>query len=328
MLSTGLRYFLAVARFGSIREAAAHLRIAQSAVSRQIQNLEQDMRVRLLERNARGVSLTSAGEVLLYHAQEVAQQASRLDADLEAVRGVRRGHVVVRAIESFASALLPDVLEQFCAQYPTVTLDIGVARTPTILDAVRRGHCHLGIAFSPPPDPHLVGLATRVEPQVVMVSPGHPLAARPMVDLADLRDYPLVGPPLNGGSRSIFDAAWAAEKLSFRPVVETNSIHVVASVLRGGQAVAVASVSRAKPYIITGELVAIPTSNPVLARGRMDLLVRRSHRLPPAAGALARAIARALSPRSEGAEASADSDPGTARQMRRRAAPEGGAATT
>lgn len=297
MLSTGLRYFLTVARLGSMREAAEHLRIAQSAVSRQIQNLESELRVRLLERNARGVSLTSAGEVVFYHAQQVAQQTERLDADLDAVRSVRRGHVVLRAIESFASALLPDVLEPFCAQYPAVTLDIGVARTPTILDAVRNGHCHLGIAFSPPPDSRIVSLATRVEPQLVLVSPRHPLANRTIVDLADLRDYPVVGPTVTGGSRANFDAAWALEKLSFRPFIETNSIHVVASVLRAGRAVAIASESRAKPYLVTGELIAIPSSNVVLSRGRMDLLVRRDQRLPPAAGALARAIARALGPR-------------------------------
>jgi DNA-binding transcriptional LysR family regulator len=294
MLSTSLRYFVAVARSGSMREAAEQLRIAQSAVSRQIQKLEEEMRVKLLERNARGVRLTSAGEVLMYHTQEVMQQTARLEADIEAVRGVRRGHVVVRSIESFASSFLPDVLEQFCARYPAVTLDIGVARTPGILESVRSGQCQIGIAFCPPPDPDLVALATRVEPQMVMISPHHPLANLSMVDLAQLRDYPIVGPALNGGSRIIFDAAWHAEKLTCRPMVETNSIHVVASVLRAGRAVAIASVSRAQPYLSAGQILAIPSSSPVLAKGRVDLLVRRNQRLPPAAGALARAMARAL----------------------------------
>lgn len=82
MTPPGLRAFLAVAQAGSVREAAARLRLAQSAVSRRIQQMEQQLGVVLLERGARGVTLTPAGEILLHHAREASQQVERLQAEL------------------------------------------------------------------------------------------------------------------------------------------------------------------------------------------------------------------------------------------------------
>jgi LysR family transcriptional regulator of gallate degradation len=130
------------------------------------------------------------------------------------------------------------------------------------------------------------------EPQQVLVAPQHPLATARHVTLRQLLDYPVVAPAMHGGSRTVFDAAWAAEGLSIRPAVETNSMHVVASALMAGRAVAIMSARRAQAYVAAGHLVSLSTTSDLLAQGRADLLVRRGERLPPAAEALARAMAR------------------------------------
>jgi DNA-binding transcriptional LysR family regulator len=70
MIHAGMRYFASVARYGSIRKAAEELHIVQSALSRQIHKLEQDLGVPLFERHARGVQLTSAGEIFLPYGQK------------------------------------------------------------------------------------------------------------------------------------------------------------------------------------------------------------------------------------------------------------------
>jgi DNA-binding transcriptional LysR family regulator len=294
MLSLGLRHFLAVAQTGSMREASQQLNVAQSAISRQVRNLEQDLRVTLFERSARGVRLTSAGEILLHHAREAANRMEQLQGDLEAVRGNRRGHVVARVIESFAAAQLPDVLSQFHAQYPAVTLDITVARTNSIADLVREGSCHFGVTFNHTPDPRLTVLAYRGEPLQLLVAPGHPLARRRGIRLEDALAFPVAAPSLRGASRQLFDEALRASGQTCRPVLETNSMHVIAGFLRSSGGVAIGSVSRAQPYLDFGVLVTVPVENPIFARGRLELLVRRNQRLPPAADALARAVARRL----------------------------------
>jgi DNA-binding transcriptional LysR family regulator len=290
MISSSLRCFLTVAEMGSIREAAGRLRIAQSAVSRRIQNLELEMRVALFERSKRGVRLTSGGEVLLHHVREATRQTERLEADLDAVRGIRRGHVVVRVIEGFASSLLPGVLTTFRSRHPAVTLDIRVARTNSIADAVIDGNCHFGVTFSHSPDPRIIVLASMNEPLQAVLAPSHPLAKERSLNLKQLLPYPLAAPSARGGSRALFDSAWQAEKLVCKPVLETNSMHVLASFVQAGDGIAITSPNRAEPYLSFGQIVAIPIESQVLSRGRLELLARRQHRLPPAADAMARAI--------------------------------------
>lgn len=295
MLLPGLRAFLAVAQAGSMREAAGRLRLAQSAVSRRIQQMEEELGVALLERGARGVALTPAGEILLHHAREATEQVERLRAELDALRGVRRGHVVVRTVESFAVAALPRVLTGFRSIYPAVTLDVTVAGSDAILAAVRDRLCHLGIAFNPPADPEVEILGSIAEPLAVALAPGHPLAEAESVTLAQLAELPLVAPARLGGSRLLFDAACRAAHVAIRPTLETNSAHVIAAFLADGRSVAVLSPGTLSVQVALGQVVTIPLAEPLLARGRIALLARRGRRLPPAAEALALSLLRALS---------------------------------
>ena len=113
MINQSLRYFSAIARHGSIREAAEELHIAQSALSRQIQKLEEDFGVPLFQRHARGVKLTSAGEIFLRHAQTNLRQIERVRSEIDALQGLRRGTVSIHSIESLVPHLLPRAVTRF-----------------------------------------------------------------------------------------------------------------------------------------------------------------------------------------------------------------------
>jgi len=295
MIPPGLRAFLAVAQAGSMREAAARLRLAQSAVSRRIQQMEEELGVALLERGARGVTLTAAGEILLHHAREASQQVERLQADLDALRGIRRGHVILRTVESFAAGTLPHLLTTFRAAYPEVTLDVTVAGSDAILAAVRDRVCHLGIAFNPPLDPEVEVLASVAEPLAVAVAPSHPLARAALLSLTQLDGLPLIAPARLGGSRLLFDAACRAAGWAPRPALETNSPQVVVAFLADERSVAVISPDILSAQVALGRVVTVPLAEPILVRGRIALLARRGRRLPPAVEALSASLSRALS---------------------------------
>jgi DNA-binding transcriptional LysR family regulator len=113
MLHNSLRYVLAVAQAGSIRVAANALNVAQSAISRQILNLEEDLGVILFERHARGVSLTPAGEVFLRFARETRGLAERVRSEIDALNGVRHGMVRVWSIDSVSQDVLPCAMASF-----------------------------------------------------------------------------------------------------------------------------------------------------------------------------------------------------------------------
>ncbi len=139
MNNVNLRYFASVARHGSMREAAEELHVAQSALSRQIQKLEQELGVPLFQRHARGVELTSAGEIFLRHARSSLRQEERVRSELDALKGLRRGTINVQAIESLVPGVLPQVILRFSARHPGITFNVTIDRTDRILAAVREG---------------------------------------------------------------------------------------------------------------------------------------------------------------------------------------------
>ena len=149
MTSINLRYFAAVARRGSIREAAEELHVAQSALSRQIQKLEQDFGVPLFQRHARGVELTSAGEIFLRHARSSLRQTERVRSELDALKGLRRGTINIQSIESLVPGVLPQAIMRFRARHPGITFEVTVDRTDHIIAAVREGRTDIGLAFYP-----------------------------------------------------------------------------------------------------------------------------------------------------------------------------------
>jgi DNA-binding transcriptional LysR family regulator len=296
MLPTGLRCFLVVAQAGSMREAAGRLRLAQSAISRRIQVLEEELGTQLLERGARGITLTPAGQVLLEHGRDALAGEERLRAELDALRGARRGHVVLRAVETFGAAELPEAVGTFRAAFPAVTLEVGIVGTEAVLAAVRERTCHLGIAFNPAPEEELEELGAAHEPVRAVMAPSHPLAGQAEVALRELTRFPLVLPTRLGRVRVMVDAAARASGVELRPMLETNCLPLLSQVLAGGDAVALLC-DRPLLRADRGQLRAVPLRERAFAAGRMVLLARRGRRLPAAAAALAEELRRALARR-------------------------------
>ncbi|MDH0302419.1 MULTISPECIES: LysR family transcriptional regulator [unclassified Pseudomonas] len=144
------RYFLAVARLGHFTRAAEQLGIAPPTLTRQIQDMERELGVRLFERSQREVSLTAAGHALLVEAEQAVRQ---FDA---AQRGARRagrgesGHVELGYVASAAySGILQQQVSRFGEAHPGVCLNIREAPMSELPDQVRDGQLDLAYVRSP-----------------------------------------------------------------------------------------------------------------------------------------------------------------------------------
>jgi DNA-binding transcriptional LysR family regulator len=303
VLTAGLRCFLAVAQSGSMREAAHRLRLAQSAISRRIQQLEEQLGAQLLERGARGVVLTAAGEILVQHGRDAMLADERLRAELDALRGIRRGHVTLRVVASFGAAELPAVVAEFQRAHPQVTLDVGVVGSEAVIADVRERRCHLGVAFNPPADPDVEVLASAVEPVMAVMSPSHPLADRGALALKQLEPYPIVLPTRLGRAAQLVDSACQAARVRLRSMLETNSTHLVASTVAGGEAISLMSSRVMTLHRATGRVRFVPVLDRELNSARMVLVARRGRRLSGAAEAMAKALVTAIEGRGEDAAA-------------------------
>jgi DNA-binding transcriptional LysR family regulator len=187
-----LRYFLAVADEGQITRAAAKLHIAQPALTQAIRQLESELGVALLERHARGVTLTAAGEAFLPKARTAvaSEQAAALSA--RTLSRSERGVLEIGFVGPPPTISAPELFAAFTAAHPHAELtfrDLPFPRGRTAgwLEDVDVAFCH-----APAPDLRVETLALRAEPRTVVARATHPLAQRGELQLADVLDETFV----------------------------------------------------------------------------------------------------------------------------------------
>jgi DNA-binding transcriptional LysR family regulator len=148
-----LRTFVAVARAGSLSAASGAVNLSQPAVSRQVQALERRLGVSLLERGARGVQLTEAGEMVARGAADVLARLEELEAELALLRGGEGGTLRLGATVTVCLYLLPPLLRRYRERYPRQEIVLVNERSRQIPELVRERRIDVGIASSTAPPP-------------------------------------------------------------------------------------------------------------------------------------------------------------------------------
>ncbi len=174
-----LRYFMAVGRLGSIRKAADVLNVSASAIDRQILNVEADIGMALFERLPTGLRLTAAGEIMM--AAGIGWQKKLVDvrAQIEDLRGLKRGHVDIAIIDALAKGYVPGVIKSIQSRYPGITIGVKVLNNDAVRLAIMNGDVDFGIFFEPQ---SFRGITVRAFVDVVLgllTPPGHPLGQQP-----------------------------------------------------------------------------------------------------------------------------------------------------
>jgi DNA-binding transcriptional LysR family regulator len=200
LLGVDLRHLVAleiVARERSFARAAAQLGYTQSAVSQQIAALERAAGARLLERpRGRGiVEPTEAGALLLRHAERIVASLRAAEADLRALASGTIGSLRVGTFQSVGITVLPPLLSRYRAAWPGVEVTLIESGSPSeLVGGVERGELDLTFWSLPLPDGPFEILELMLDPHVLLVPRGSPLASRDRrVSLRELVDLPLIG---------------------------------------------------------------------------------------------------------------------------------------
>src|SRR5215831_1537788 len=189
-----LRYFLAVGEVLNFTKAAARLRVAQPALSRQVQDLEDEIGVDLLRRNPRGVTLTGEGKLFL---QEVRELLKRVDDSVEKTRALARGEygeLHIGYIPIPTAEILPRTLEAFRKAVPRVKLVLHDLSTDELIAGLRDGTLELAIMVQPIGEQTAEIEFETVRSYVwcVVLSRAHPLARLKSIPLEKLAGERLV----------------------------------------------------------------------------------------------------------------------------------------
>jgi DNA-binding transcriptional LysR family regulator len=187
-----LRYFVAVARERNFTRAAEKLHIAQPPLSRQIQQLEDELGVVLIERGSRPVRLTDAGRLWYEQAVQVLERIEEMKAMTRRLNEAERPHFSIGFVASTLYGRLPEVIRRYRAVRPRVELTLLELTSLEQIAALKEGRIDVGFGRIPFDDPAVERLLLRNEKLCAALPSAHPLLARESLRLNNLADEPLV----------------------------------------------------------------------------------------------------------------------------------------
>ncbi len=199
-----LETFLEVARLCSFSRAAEKRFRTQPAISAQIRSLEEEIGARLLDRSGGKVSITAPGKVFQRYAEEAIESRRVVLISLAEMERVPRGEIVVGANEATCLHILPEVFAKFKQQYPNVAVGIKRSEHGGILESIIDNSVDFGIVSLPVNDSRLTVVPIHKDDLIVIAPPGHALAKKKEVTIAEAAQFPLLLPKA-GRTRDALD---------------------------------------------------------------------------------------------------------------------------
>ena len=234
MDTRALRYFQAVAEFGSYSRAAEFLRISQPAVSRQIRALEDDLGRKLFVRHSHGVSMTDAGRTLLERSQAILRQFEQARDDISGSASGPSGMVTLAVPPAAGHFLVPELTRRFGALYPNVFLKIAAGFSVYIHEWLVRGRVDLACLHDPVPQPGFV-VTPLVREEVFLVGKaGGWVPKRDYVRTQDLADVPLILPGRPNASRRLLDGWLSRRGIRLNVRMEADDHLIIRALVRAG----------------------------------------------------------------------------------------------
>lgn len=287
-------YLEAVASAGSIRKAASRLRVASTSLNRKILEIETDLGVPLFERLAKGVRLTSAGEVIVDTIRRNLRDVEIANARILELQGLVRGNVSIAVAHSVANDFMQGAITGFQANHPGVKFQMQVGATSHLCAALMRDETELLLVHDPITTADLDVLASVRQPLYAMMRPGHPLARRSRLRLTDCQPYPLALGHSAFGGRHLLDKVAARNRMTLNVVLETNTIRSLKAYAMRSDAICFQFEIGTREEVRSGEMVALPLTDPELDNGQLVFATRKGRTLSLATQSFVETVKREL----------------------------------
>lgn len=280
---------LVLGRTLNFRQAAAQLHLSQSALSTQVQRIEEALGVRLFDRTTRTVRLTAAGDVFMQQAATLQVAFRDAIAAVSGVTSAEQGQVSVAALPSLAARLLPRVLMAYRQAHPHVALKVRDTLSGPAFDLVRAGEVDFALTAADPQHADLHYVPLMSDSFLLLIPESHPLAkTRGPLRWADTATAAHVSMVQPSSVRQYTEWAFLQNRIRFTPAFEAEHLTTIVAMVECGFGVA------ALPEIAAGAvsqtaIVQRPLTGPVAERS-IGLVTSRNRSLSPAAAALVQTL--------------------------------------
>jgi DNA-binding transcriptional LysR family regulator len=276
-----LQTFLTVARLGSFTRAAQLLHLSQPALTKQLRLLEENLGVRLLDRNTRTVGLTRIGKELAPVIDQLLREIGAVVANTKELAEKSRGVIRVAALPSISSTILPRAIAQFKKHYPGVSVILKDVLAQRLVTMVKDEEVDFGIGSLNGVDPEVrfsLLLADRI---VVVFLPEFAFGRKKTIQLSDLVGLPLILTDKESSVRKLIDRAFESAGQFVTPAFEVTYMSTAAGMVKAGLGVALLPSSAFETGDLTG-LRSLPIRHPVLTR-EIGVIQKAGRSLSPAA---------------------------------------------
>lgn len=229
-----LRYFEAIFEQGTMTRAADNMRVAPSALSHHLSNLETELGVHLFRRKPRGMEPTAAGQRLHNHAKSILKAVETAQADLRDAGGEIAGNVSVGMAYSAVKAIGVELARRIMDDYPLVNFALSESLSGATLLHLMRSEVDLALVYNPPLDPQL--RATPVlEERMVLIGKREIIGkSKEPISFNELLDLPIILLRQGLSARAIMDDINLLKKIESRAKLQMNSVQAIAGSLEAG----------------------------------------------------------------------------------------------
>lgn len=260
-----LNYFVHVAELGSYTRAAEFLNVAQPILSRQIRQLETELRRSLLIRHGRGVELTEAGETLLKHSRTILKQLSDAREALSQKDGLISGRIVLGIPPTLSRLLAVDIIKRFRTQLPHASLGISEGLSVNLQSDLLQGRIQVALLYNPPYSTEINTRLLQHEQLHLIATVTDPLFTPDTPITADqLAQLPLIMPRSPNTYRSLFEREMASLNQKPNIILEIDSIDTMLELVAEEMGYAILSPYAASTFSSRRNLKAIPLRQPML----------------------------------------------------------------
>lgn len=290
-----ITYFNELVRCRSIRQAAQNLGVTPTAISRQLDNLEYHFGVQLVERGARGIELTAAGEVVAARLKTAIRAFDQANQAIDDLRGLRRGEVSVHVNGATGGSILASALAAFSKEFPAIRVTVQETSAREAMSAIVRGDTDMALTLFSPEDPRVAARVRVPVRHAAILSPEHPAAALKSIGLAALTSHALAVPDTSYSLRAALEARLRAGghdplAVSFT----TASLTVQKELARLGAAILILPEIAVARDLALGSLTARPLAADAAIDTALQLSLSPERQLSFAASRFAASLERLL----------------------------------
>jgi DNA-binding transcriptional LysR family regulator len=251
--------FRELSRLGSFSAVARQLGISQPAVSFQIQKLESSLNTVLIDRSQKKPRLTQSGHRLLAYTDQLIDDYTRLQGELEKIRTDVTGEINIATSTVPGESMVPALLGRFLASHQDVTAQVDIMDSLAVIDSISHGDYRIGFCGIAPPDNEgLTGFKIASDSIVLIGSPGHPLSGLTEIDLEDLKSHYFICRGVTSGTQqsvkqALSDRGFDIQNLNIRAVL--SNTEAVISAVESGSGLAFVSSIGARKHLKTGSVI-------------------------------------------------------------------------